>query len=243
MDGENALMTFFAELLKQYGLYTTLLVGALAYVFRDLWKRYSPKLFGDRRLPLTEHTAFRDFDRIIEHSLVNDFKCDCPIRKAIYRDILIERMKCFRSKLYEFVKTDVNSRELYPTQHDFYLKVISIIDEANIESKRQSIANGVPEFVLETLEQHRLQMRSVLGDMLKVVCYSEYHYADNEDRLHYILGFIVAFCKNYMDMLEGLLASYNGDIKTLEYKGIACKNCKVCIHDEYVKKMKVILSK
>ena len=58
-----------------------------------------------------------------------------------------------------------------------------------------------------------------------------------------ILRFSIVFCRNYMDMLESILASYNGDIKNLEYKGIICKNCKICIHDEYKKRLKASLSR
>ena len=240
------LKTFFTELLKQYGIYTTVAVIIVLFIAKDLWTKLSDRLFAPKKkepVALKDHSAFKEFDRIIEHTLVNDFKCECPIRKALYRDIMLERMKCFRKKLYEFSQTDLNSKELYPTQRDFYLKVVSVTDEANAESKKNSIANGIPEFVLETLEKHRIQMRDVLGDMLKIVCYAEYVYATNTDRMRVILSLIVAFCKNYMDMLEELLASYNGDIKTLDYKGIICKNCKICIHDDYIKRMKATLLK
>jgi hypothetical protein len=235
--------SFFSELLSQYGLYTTIGVVAILYVLRDLWLRYAKKLFGRKKVPLKDHSAFRQFDRLIEHTLVNDFHCSCPIRKAIYSDILIEMMKCFKNKLLEFVNTDLNNKDAYPTQHDFYLKIVSIIEDVHLESKKRSIANGVPEFVLDTLEDYRMRMKRIADDMLKVVCYSEYRYATNVDRMHEILSYIVVFSKHYMNMLEEVLASYNGNIKNLEYKGISCKGCRVCIHDEYVKKMRATLSK
>ena len=236
--------TFFTELLKEYGVYTTVIVIVVLYVARDLWNRFSEKLFSSfKEPPLKDHTAFKDFDRIINHTLVSNFNCECPIRKAIYRDILIERMKCFRDKLYEFVQTDMNSKELYPTQHDFYLKVASLLDSANLESKKNSIANGIPEFIVDNLEKERKPIRVVIGDMLKVACYSEYNYRNNADRMRVILSFVIVFCKNYMDTLEKSLASYNGDIKGLKYNGISCQNCKVCIHDEFIKKQKATLSK
>lgn len=235
--------SFFSELLNQYGLFTTIGVVAIMYVLRDLWLRYAKRLFGMKKVPLKDHSAFRKFDMLIEHTLANDFHCTCPIRKAIYSDILIEIMKCFKNKLLEFVNTDLNSKDAYPTQYDFYLKIVSIIEDVHLESKKNSIANGVPEFVLDTLEDNRMRMKHIMDDMLKVVCYSEYTYATNVDRMHEILSYIVVFGKNYMHVLEEVLASYNGGIKNLEYKGISCKDCKVCIHDEYVKKMRTTLSK
>ena len=235
--------SFFSELLNKYGLYTTIGVIVMLYVLRDLWTRHVIRLFGRKKVNLKDHPAFKKFDMMIEHTLVNDFHCDCPIRKALYRDILIERVKCFKKRLLEFVDTDLNSKDEYPTGYDFYLKVVSVIDEANIESKKNLIADGVPEFVLDRLEGHRLQLRRILDDMLKVACYSEYPYTTNVDRMHDILSYIIVFCKDYMNMLEEELASYNGDIKNLEYKGVACKDCEVCIHDEYVKKMRASLSK
>lgn len=232
---------FFEEILNQYGLFTTVAIVALMYVLKDLWGRFSTKLFRKKTIALRDNAAFKDLDRIIEHHLVDNFNCPCPIRKALYRDILIERMKCFRKSLFEFAQTDVNSKELYPTQHDFYLKIASIIDSAHAESKRNSMANGIPEFVLDSLDDHWKQMRTVLGDMLKYICHSEYTYSSNIDRMQQILPFIVVFCKNYMDMLEGILAQYNGEIRNLEYKGVSCRHCKVCIHDEYIRMKKASL--
>lgn len=235
--------SFFFELLSKYGLYTTIGIAAVLYVLRDLWSRYANKLFGRKKVSLKDHSAFRKFDMMIEYTLMNDFHCTCPIRKALYRDILIERMKCFKNKLLEFVNTDLNSQEAYPTQYDFYLKILCIMDDANLESKKKLIADGVPEFVLDALEDNRMQLKHIFDDMLKVACYSEYTCATNVERMHDILSYITVFCKSYMNMLEEMLASYNGTIKNLEYKGITCKDCAVCIHDEYVKKIGATLSK
>jgi len=239
------LKSFFTELLKQYGIYTTIAVIVVLYVAKDLWAKLSAKWFDGKKkfVPLKDHTAFKDFDYIIEHTLVNDFKCDCPLRRALYRDILVERMKLFKKKLYELALTDLDNKDIYPTQHELYLKIISTLDDASNEANATSISNGIPEFVLDNMEKQRTNMRVVLADMLKVICYSEYHYPNNTERMRAILSFAIVFCKNYMDMLEGILASYNGDIKNLEYKGIICKNCKLCIHDEYKKKLKASLAK
>lgn len=238
------LKTFFTEVLRQYGIYTTVAVIIVLYVAKDLWSKLSARWFSEntrRPVALKDHPTFKEFDYIIEHMLVNDFKCDCPLRKALYRDILIERMKSFKKRLYEFVLTDLESKELYPTQQDFYIKIISILDTASNEANTTAIANGIPEFVIDNMENHRKQMRDVMNDMLKIICYSDYHYPNNTERMRAVLTFAIVFCKNYMDMLEGILASYNGDIKNLEYKGIICKDCKVCIHEEYKRKMKASL--
>ena len=234
---------FFSEVLKQYGLHTALFVVIFLYVLKDIWKKILKRLFGKKPIALKDHVAFKELDHIIIHSIANDFKCECPIRKELYRDILMRRMTCFRDRLLEFVQTDLDNKTLYPTQHDFYLKITNVIDEASAEAKAKCIADGIPEFVLETIEEHRKQIRVIMGDMLKSICHAEYPYASNRERMQQILPFIVVFCKNYMYMLEGLLASYNGEIRKLEYKGTRCKGCKVCIHDEYVRRMKQALAK
>ena len=237
--------SFLTELLKEYGIYTTLAVIIVLYIAKDLWKKLSAKWFEGKKkfVPLKDHTAFKEFDYIIEHTLVNDFKCECSLRRALYRDILIERMKLFRKKLYELATTDLDNKDVYPSQQEFYLKIISTLDDASNEANTTSIANGIPEFVLNNMEKQRTHMRIVLADMLKVICFSESHYPNNTERMRAILSFSIVFCRNYMDMLESILASYNGDIKNLEYKGIICKNCKICIHDEYKKRLKASLSR
>ena len=159
--------SFFSELLNKYGLYTTIGVIVMLYVLRDLWTRHGSRLFGRKKVHLKDHPAFKKFDMMIEHTLVNDFHCDCPIRKALYRDIQRERTKCFKKRLLEFVDTDLNSKDEYPTGYDFYLKVVSVIDEANIQSKKNLIADGVPEFMLDRHEGHTIQLRQNFDDMIK----------------------------------------------------------------------------
>ena len=236
-------MTFLGELLRQYGLYTTIGVIAVLYVLKDLWTKYSYRLFGKKRMHLKDHPAFKELDRIVEHALNNEFNCDCPIRKAIYRDILIERFKCFRNYLYEFVQTDLDDRNLYPTQHDFYVKVVSLLDTAHAEARSRSIANGIPEFILERMDKERSIEIDFFHDLLKLIIHSEYFSRTNKERMSDILGGVLTYCKGYMNHLENLLDSYNGDISDLEYHGIICKNCKVCVHDEYIRKMKQIISR
>ena len=236
--------SFLGQILKDYGLYTTVFVIAILYVLKDLWNKFADKFFGmSHTIALKNHSVFKEFDRCIEHIIANEFVCECPIRKAIYRDILIEIFKCFRNRLYEFVQTDLDSKELYPTQHDFYVKVVEVLNEARSEARKNSIANGVPEFILERMEEVQRQYISVFHDLLKQHCHTEYFNRTNTMRMSDVLQTVWTFFKNYKDTLELILDSYNGEIKNLEYHGIKCNNCRVCIHDEYVKRKKSSLSK
>lgn len=237
-------VSFFVELLRQYGIYTAIGTIAILYVLKDIWKKKSDLwLHTRRKIVLPTHSAFKEFDYLIEHSLKENFNCQCRIRKALYRDIMVERLECFKNCLLEFVKTDVNSKEAYPTQYEFYLKVASVLDDANSQARINSIHNGVPEFLLDDMEQHRAPFRQCLGDILKGICYSEYSYLNNVERMSAILTNVVIFCKNYMNLLEEVLGSFNGDIKNLNYKGVVCANCQTCVHDEHISKLKKVIKK
>ena len=236
--------SFFVELLKQHGLYTCIGTIAILYVLKDVWKRKSDLwLHTRKKIVLKDHSAFKELEYLIEHSLKENFNCACVIRRALYKDIMVERLECFKNCLQEFVKTDVNSQTLYPTQYEFYLKVVSILDHANSTAKQNSIRNGIPEFILDRMEQHRVPLRQCLGDILKSICYSDYNYANNVERMSAILTNVAIFIKNYMNILEEVLSSFNGDIKELEYKGISCKHCKFCVHDEHIEKLKKAIKK
>ncbi len=235
---------FFIELLKTQGLYTTIGTIAILYVLRDIWQRKSDIwLHNRKKIVLSEHSAFKEFDYLIEHSLKENFNCSCCIRKALYKDIMVERLTCFKNCLMEFVKSDVNNKSLYPTQYEFYLKIASILDDANSQARVNAIHAGVPEFLLDDMEKHRAPLRQCLGDILKGICYSEYNYSNNVERMSAMLTNIVIFCKNYMDTLEEVLASFNGDIKDLNYKGIVCTHCSICIHDEHINRLKKAIKK
>lgn len=230
--------SFFGELLKQYGVHISLFVFLFIYVFKDLWGKCSPLFFSSKDISIKKHLIFRDFDDIIGYTLKEEFNCECPIRKELYRDILTENIKCFRNRLYEFVQTDLESKELYPTRYDFFLKVNSVLNEARSEIRANLLARGIPVFITDRFDEHREPYQYILEAMIKTTCQSEYIYKNNTDRMRTILSTIDVFCKSQIDLVEETLALFNGDIKTLKYNGVHCENCKICIHDEYIRHTK-----
>lgn len=229
---------FFGELLRQYGLHISLFVFLFIYVFKDLWGKFSSMFFFKKDASIKKHLIFGHFDEIIEFTLNDDFACECPIRRELYKDILMETIKCFRNKLYDFVQTDLDSKELYPTRYDFFLKVNSVMNEAYSGIRINLLAKGISEFILDRFDENCESYQEILERIIETTCRSEYIYKNNTDRMKTILSTIDVFCKAHIDRVEETLALFNGDIKALKYKGITCQNCEVCIHDEYLRHAK-----
>lgn len=230
--------SFFGELMRQYGLHATLFVFLFIYVFKDLWTKYSSLFFYKKDISINNHLIFKHFDEIIGYTLKDEFYCECSIRRELYKDILMEGIKCLKNRLHEFVQTDLNSKELYPTRGDFFIKVNSVLKEAHNETRANLLAKGVPTFIVDRFDDNREPYQDILEAMIKTTCYSDYIYRNNTERMNTILSTIDVFFKSHIDRTEETLASFNGDIKTLKYKNIYCENCKICIHDEYLRHAK-----
>jgi len=53
-----------------------------------------------------------------------------------------------------------------------------------------------------------------------------------------VMQMIITGMKMQCALLEDALASFNGNIKDLDYHGVRCAGCKVCVHERYLKEQR-----
>ena len=171
---------------------------------------------------------FLKMDHIVKYRLEH-VNVPCRLRKRIYQDIMRERVSRLRDSLYEFVSKDIR----HMTNTELYLGVEGVYIEANKASTAKLIEDGVPEFILEAMnnridENWEYQKRNIKG-----FCYNTWLYHDNTARMFAVLDNIIVLVEVSMNNLESTLAGFNGNIKDLEYHGIVCAHCQSCVHDAY----------
>lgn len=240
---EKTLSDLFFELVSRYGLMTACGISAivLSLAFNgsmivrfiiDMCKRKWP---SEKKLVLTEHTCFIDLDNILNHRLLH-LNIRCSIRKKLYYDIMSTRITCLKEELLKLVQSDVNAM----SQKELCYKIDWMLDDANKNASTKLVANGVPQFILDMMDEKVTFAYTFYHKQLKNYCYNHYLYSSNVERVWAVLEVIPVSLECYMNILESALSEFNGDIKALNYGGTTCQNCKVCVHEEYLKSLQQI---
>lgn len=235
---EKIINEIFLTLTSNYGVFGALLIISFAlsvlYGFVSFIKEISGTVIKSRfwkrkSMNLRKHQTFLDLQFIRKHKL-NNVNTSCPIRRKIYIDIISEKITCLRDELEKFIKEDLNKF----SNHEFHLRVQSLLDDAKNRSNNNLREKGMPEFILDSVNYKFNFISQIYKNNIKAICYNEYIYSNNTERMCAILDFIITAVEGYMNLLEWSLAEFNGDIKKLKYGGISCKKCQVCVHSKYL---------
>lgn len=237
---EKPISELFFELVNQYGLISACVIIAVilslafngSMIVRFLIDMFKRKWPAKKKLVLSEHTCFIDIDNIINHRL-HHLNIRCGIRKKLYFDIMTTRITCLKEELMKLVKSDVNSM----SQKQLFYKIDWLLDDSNKNANTKLVANGVPQFMLDMMDEKISFAYTFYHKQLKNYCYSHYLYSNNMERVWAVLDVIPVSLECYMNILESALSEFNGDIKTMNYNGTSCQNCKLCVHDEYLKSL------
>ena len=240
---EEAVSKLFFNLVQSYGVGGGVVimasVFALSFTFMKIAKWGMDKVyitFQRKMHPGTEllkHDCFIKLDHVIKHRL-NNINVKCIIRKKLYQDIMRERVTCILDEFRQLVREDIFSWN----NSSLYYRIEAALDDSNEKAKSQLLASNVPEFILDAMNEKIMYSWSFHKKYIKHLCYNHALYHTNFDRLTVILDFLAVMVEEYMNTLESTLGEFNGDIKDLDYKGVKCAGCSICIHDEYLNECK-----
>lgn len=240
---ETTVSSLFFKMAEAYGVFAAIFISAailamtvfFAMAYKWVWN-YIKSLWERKVSPganLLKHECFLKLDHIVEHRL-NNVNVPCVLRKKLYQDIMRERIKCISDAFKEFVKQDVLSM----SQTEMYLGIEAVFDDSNNKARSKLLESGVPEFILVAMNDRIMQSWKFQKKHIKQYCYNNYLYKDNGYRMCAVLDAITVMVEDYMNLLESTLGEFNGEIKGLNYNGVVCAKCPVCIHDEYLKECK-----
>lgn len=230
----------FVILLNKYGIagaifiFTMILslfygsVVGCKYLFNYLMEKCKNK-----KIKLKNHHFFIELDYLMNHKL-KDVKTTCVIRKKLYVDIMKIRIDNLKKIFSNFVKEDISGL----AAKDLYYKVLSALDDANTAAITGAVSEGVPIFVLDSMNEKRKMINKLYYNAIKGYCYNNYIYSNNNQRMYAILQLIGIYVECYMNVLQENLAEFNGNVKSLNYKGVSCMDCSYCIHEKYLSELK-----
>ena len=240
---ETTVSNLFFSLVQEYGvgggIMITASVIALAFALSQFLKWVSMTALGfwQRKTHpgklLLKHECFAKLDHIVSHRL-NNIQVKCIIRKRLYQDIMKERISCISEALKELVKDDIFSL----SSSELFYHIEAAFDDSNTKARSKLVADGIPDFLLEAMNDKIKLSWEFEKKHIKHCCYGGYLYKNNYDRMYQVLNITSTMIENYMNTLESTLGEFNGDIKELEYKGVTCAGCTSCIHEEYLKEIK-----
>lgn len=240
---EETISNLFFTLVQSYGVAGGVAIMssvlALAFTFARIIRWAFCKTFNlwQRKMhpgtELLKHDCFLKLDHIVKHRL-NNINVKCVIRKKIYQDIMRERVECILNAFRELVKEDIFT---WNNSNLFY-HIEASLDDSNERAKSKLLSEGMPEFILEAMND-KIRLAWVFHKKyIKHLCYNNALYHNNFERLYAVFDLLAVMVEEYMNILESTLGEFNGDIKCLDYKGVKCEECSVCIHDEYLKECK-----
>ena len=231
----------FLQLVTKYGLFSAVIIITLILLFFygsiNLFQYLHVKLANlsknRKKIKLKNHQFFNDLQYFRDHKL-KEVNTSCIIRKQLYIDIMRIRIDCFYNGFMNFIKEDLNSFN----NKQLFNKVRGIIDDANSTAITNALSQGVPAFILNSMNEKRKIVSQFNHNAIKGFCFSEYAYHDNIQKMCAILQFMISSIQCYMNLLEENLSAFNGDIKKMNYKGITCASCRSCVHDKYLQVLK-----
>lgn len=189
-------------------------------------------IHGKAQNDLQHGLAFQKLDYL--QLLVQKVHTPCRLRKAIYIDIMGERVRVLKEDLLRFIKQDLTKF----SQPELQVEVLNLLDTVHLKFKTTCIQKGIPESVINKMDDTVFATRESYLSQIKLFCFSDYIYGNNIDRMRAFLDVICLALQVYMNTFEQILSSFNGAISEMNYHGVTCEHCKVCVHTEYMKKLK-----
>ncbi len=239
---EGTFIELFGNMVSRYGLLMSLLLigivisvsfncnQAIRAVVGFIRHRFG-RLAG-MQVDLSKSIFFSEMKYMIDR--LNDINCSCVLRRKLYHDIMKERLVCINDAIEEFIKRDFMA--LPPKE--LAIEMMQCLDEANRVAAQRMIDNQVPEFIIKAMQEEIDIEWKFEKKRVRVLCDSEYSHEDNSTRISSVMQMIITGMKMQCALLEDALASFNGDIKKLNYHGIECMDCKLCVHDQYLKEQR-----
>lgn len=236
----STIKDIFLELVNTLGFSLALIIIVALIVLIVLFKKLFPFMLkeienyvrGRNARQLENNVVFQRLNHY--QILVQGVKTTCPIRKAIYLDLMTERIRLLQEDLKRFIATDLSKY----SKAELQVEIFNLLDTVRIKFLTYCNKQGIPEPLMHRIDEIVFANREYTMSQIKVFCFSDYLYRNNYARMGEILNTICLAASWYMGAFEKVLESLNGDISTLNYKGISCRKCKVCVHDKFLKRQK-----
>ena len=208
-------------LLMVISIFAKSLSGILGKYIQD--SVLQKKLFR-RKLIISKHPLFSKY-RLLVNQRIKFLRCECPLRKKIFTDLMIIRIETYDKILKEFIKRDdINRLSVMEFQFTINELILKIFNEWEARAKE----HGIPSVVIAHFAKETGDIRNLLIMFLQHIAGSTYTYEDNISRVSAVFDNLCGLEEAMIVKLEMSLDSMNGEISNSKYQGIKCQKCEIC---------------
>jgi len=198
------------------GLYHLTLCGTRALAS---WLKIKFSI-GVKHVNLEKHVVFSKLDTLINYRIAN-MHMQCPLRTKIFADLLTFRMTALRDILKDFVKTDVDSL----SAADFRQAMADRLQAMEFTWTAKALHEGMPAIALDKFKEYNDRWGGPVTNIILDQCLITTAYQTNTERLDSILDMIGSFEIHCFSDVEKAVASINGELSGVSYKGMVCQDC------------------
>lgn len=245
----QVLLSFFVYITQQYGILTSIITfGFIIGLFAKHRKFFSKIANFFRKDKSIYKKIFQENEQFNQQIVfirlqyllnvrIKQINCSCPLRKQLYKTIFTIKINKFLEGLKVFVKQDINKFD----NQMFKIKLINFLQQKHLQWKQECVKNKVPQFVIQSVDDQIQDLRNMFYTNIQRIMNNVYLYSNNRQRLNVILDLFLGLQQNILNVCEEVLSSFNGQVKNLHFNGIKCKDCVVCVHQNYLKMQRIRL--
>ena len=238
----DSVINFFLALKESigWGMASVIVISVLTIV--TCWKKLIELIIGlthsiiqkevlkFNKNGLLRHPIFSKF-KYLEQQRLKFLKCQCPLRRNIFSDLMIIRVKSMEFILRDFVtNSDVGAY----SESDCQFKLMSIVYDIFLKWEEEAKKAGIPDAVMNKFLDCVQDIRDGLIAYIHTSSNSYSNFNNNYAKVYALLDIISGFEELLIIRLEMEIDSMNGEISNSEYKGLKCEHCVHCqsTHDK-----------
>lgn len=244
MDSLKELLIY---LISNYGVFTTIVLGMiliLLYVFSgkiiEKVKNFIlnivsvETLFKHNPEKFNKQFLFLKLNYLL-NVRIQSINCSCELRKYMFKKIFSLKIKMFLDALSKFMLQEHVDDDKY----SYKVKLCTLLRKSHNEWRQACLQQGMPVFIMNQVEEEISPNRQMFYTNLNTIFSNGYLYSNNEQRFVAVLDMFISLQETILNTCQEVLDTFNGQVKGLQFNGVKCNQCKVCVHDLYLQNRKI----
>ena len=230
------IVKIFSALKEQVGVFGTIIiltVGTAIFLGRKkifswlmnfFYSVFQREIFRFNRSGIMKHPFFNKL-KYLKNQRLKFLKCQCPLRKKIFSDLMIIRVNAL-----ETILTSTFSKENFSDISDGELqfKLSGMMYDIFSKWEEDARKEGMPEIIILRFVSSFQDIRDGIISYIQTSSNSYSNFKNNYAKIYALLDILSGFEELIIIRMELELDSMNGEISNSKYKGIQCEHCTVC---------------
>jgi hypothetical protein len=230
------------ELLKNYGLGTTIVVVFICLIFISIKSKWFGDFFSKISDRFVEHVmksktkepptvspakSITESD-IINHDIFNyidfwiyskipTFNFSTEYRTVVFRKYLTIYLKGYKDNLAEYIN---NKQYQTMDESQIWKSMLALINDIIFDYEKEMNNSNLPKVVIEKMKSKNNDTITLTIDLVEGICNSRFYASDkNLLKIYSILNIVLSILENTISNSEHVCNSINGQLKGLTFEG------------------------